>query len=283
MIDNKFITIVKLIECKSYTKTALELNQTQPSISWTVKKLQEEYDIKIFDKNKGPFVLTKQGEILYDYAKLVVTNEVKLINNLKYKNKLKIGSTLSIADYYLPLNIMDFNLIESFMVYNTKIIIEKILKGDVDCGFIEGNFIHDKLNFIRFKTANFVCVARKGHKLIGQEVTFDDVFSFPILVREEGSGTRGILEAYLELQNNNLESFANIYNFNNFNVIKNGLIKSDAVSFMYENVCEKELKDNELELIDINNFKITHDLYFVYLKNSLLENEINVYYKRIFG
>ena len=279
MIDNKLVILIKLIECKSYTKTALELNQTQPAISWSIKKLQEEYNINIFDKNKGLFKLTKQGKKLYEYAKLVINNENKLVESLQTKKKLKVGSTLSIADYYIPKNAINFNSIESFMVYNTETIINMIFDGEIDCAFIEGNFDHNELHSIKFTSANYICVS--NNRTLNKVNNFDDLFRYTLLIREKGSGTRNILESYLELNNYNINSFKDLYSVNNFNLIKESLINSDSISFMYENVCHKEINENKLMKVDIEGFSLKHDLYFVYLENNILNIEIQNYYKDV--
>ena len=279
MIDNKLVTLVKLIECQSYTMAAKVLNQTQPSVTWSIKKLQEEYNIEIFDKSIGTFALTHQGKMLYEYAKLVINNEFKFIETLRVDSKLRVGATLSIADYYIPTKAINYSLIESFVVNNTSTLIKKIFDGEIDCAFIEGNFNHNELQSIKFNSAKFICVARSDHKLVDINNKFGDIFDYPILIREEGSGTRNIIESYLKLKNYDIQSFKDIYSSNNFNIIKQSLLECDAISFMYENVCCEEIKNNSLSMIKINDFELTHNLYFVYLQNNVLSNEINDYYK----
>lgn len=50
MIDPKIKTLLALVECGNYTKTAKQLALTQPAITHHIKLLEEEFGIKIFYK-----------------------------------------------------------------------------------------------------------------------------------------------------------------------------------------------------------------------------------------
>ena len=63
MIDPKIRTLLALVECGNYTKTAKQLSLTQPAITHHIKLLEEEFGIKIFYKNRRQLVPTPEGEI----------------------------------------------------------------------------------------------------------------------------------------------------------------------------------------------------------------------------
>lgn len=61
MIDPKIRTLLALVECGNYTKTAKQLSLTQPAITHHIKLLEEEFGIKIFYKNRRQLVPTRKG------------------------------------------------------------------------------------------------------------------------------------------------------------------------------------------------------------------------------
>ncbi len=103
MLDNKLFTFLKVAQHKNYTKAAAELNLTQPAVSQHIKKLEEYYNCDLIEINGKSVKLTPQGEVLNNYTNFQIANEKQLINQIKkVKTPIKIGATLSIADYYLP-------------------------------------------------------------------------------------------------------------------------------------------------------------------------------------
>ena len=69
MFDAKVKTLLSVIETGSYTKAAEKLNLTQPAVSHQIRMLENEFDIKIFYRDKNKLKLTPQGKILVQYAR----------------------------------------------------------------------------------------------------------------------------------------------------------------------------------------------------------------------
>lgn len=60
---------IVLADLKSISKTAQVIARSQPAVSLQLKKLEEILSTTLFHRNKGTFTLTRDGEILLDYAK----------------------------------------------------------------------------------------------------------------------------------------------------------------------------------------------------------------------
>lgn len=286
MLDSKVFTFLKVAEYKNYTKAALELNLTQPAVSQHIKKLEEYYKCTLIEIKGKSVSLTPQGEALYNYANFQIANENQLINQLKkVKTPIKIGSTLSIADYYLPPYLSYYmsksEEIISVTVKNTKAIIEMLLNNELYCAFIEGIFDKSIFNFYEFSNTRFLPVARKGHPLEKKEANILDIHNYPLILREEGSGTREIYQNYLYQNNDSILSASKVYEISSFGVIKKVLSNSDAISFMYEEVAKQEVEKGELCFLDIKNFSIKRPLYFIYPENSLMKEKNEMFYKDI--
>ena len=52
MVDVKIKTLLTIVETGNYTRAAQLLNLTQPAVSHHIRMLEEEYGIKIFNRNK---------------------------------------------------------------------------------------------------------------------------------------------------------------------------------------------------------------------------------------
>ncbi len=286
MLDAKIFTFLKVAQHKNYTKAAAELNLTQPAVTQHIKKLEEYYGCSLIDINGKSVKLTTQGEALYNYANFQIANEKQLINQIKkVETPIKIGATLSVADYYLPpylsSYLVHYDELFSVTVKNTKSIIEMLLNNELYCAFIEGIFDKSLFNFYEFYNTKFLPVARKGHPLEGLEVTISEIHKYPLILREEGSGTREIYHNYLYQNNDSILSVSKIYEISSFGIIKKVLGSSDAISFMYEEVARQEVERGELCYLTIKNYSIHRPLYFIYPSNSLMKEKNELFYQRL--
>lgn len=286
MLDSKMLTFLKVAQLKNYTKAANQLNLTQPAVSQHIKKLEEYYQCNLIAIDGKSVRLTEQGEALYHYANFQIANENQLIDQIKkVETPIKIGATLSIADYYLPSYLSSYlshnDELISVTVKNTKSIIEMLLNNELYCAFIEGIFDKTIFHFEEFDTTQFLPVAKKGHPLEGERVDISEIHQYPLLIREGGSGTREIYENYLYQNNDSILSATKIYEISSFGIIKKILSQSNAISFMYEEVARQEVEKGTLCYLTINQFQIERPLYFIYPSNSLMKNRIELFYQNL--
>ena len=228
-------------------------------------------------------MLTEKGAQFLHYIHLQCANEQHLLCQLaEQEHPLRIGSTLSISDYYLP-SILATQMESGthgihVLVANTQTLLKKLLEGALDAVFIEGIFNRTLFASEVFCNAPFVPVVRKGHPLIGTQVNLEHLHDYPLILRESGSGTRAICEHYLALQNDAPQSFADIWEIGSFALIKALIKQTDAISFMYEGVAEEGVRNGTLDILNIRDYKIVHPLHFVYLKNSVERVRIQSFY-----
>lgn len=279
MLDPKVFTFLKIVETQSFTKAADELGLTQPAVSQHISKLEQHYHQKLFVTSNRLVSLTPAGYLFYVYAKQQIANEKLLIDQLSLKKtKLHIGATLSIADYYLPdilSRMKEENLSEfEIQVGNTQTLLEKVVQGQLDGALVEGLFDQSQFESIKIHTEKFLGVVSRHHPLSDCPVHFHDLFTYPLILREKGSGTRDILDHYLNLQNYSYKSFKECYEFGSFVLIKQALMNSQAISFMYENVAKQEVSDEKLSFLDIQDYQLSHSFYFVYSKNTLKKENL---------
>lgn len=284
MLDIKIYTFLQVAQQRNYTKAAAQLHITQPAVTQHIKKLEEYYGCQLIHIIGKSVTLTAEGKALYNYANLQISNEQQLVQQMKkVKTPMKVGATLSIADYYLPAYISSYlaghEELFSVTVKNTKLIIEMLLKNRLCCAFIEGIFDKSLFNYHEFSNTRFLPVARKGHPLEGIEATISQIHQYPLLLREEGSGTREIYMNYLYQNNDTLGSVSRVQEISSFGIIKKVLANSDAISFMYEEVAKQEVERGELVYLTIQDYAITRPLYFIYPSNSLMKERNELFYK----
>lgn len=95
-----------------------------------------------------------------------------------------------------------------------------------------------------------------------------DLLGEPLLLREEGSGTRVILEYYLKEHGLATADFARTVEIGNIGAIKTLLKSGYGVSFLYRAAIRTEEAAGALGVIALSDFELRHDIMFLFPKNS---------------
>ena len=119
---------------------------TQPTLSMQIQKLEEELDIKLFDRSKQPVVPTETGAEIIEQARKIISSRELLMESVQNKKgvltgELRIGIIPTLAPYLLPLFVQPFmqkypgvKLVVNEMM--TELIISRLREGKIDTGIL---------------------------------------------------------------------------------------------------------------------------------------------------
>ena len=281
MLDYRILTFLKLCETMNYRITAEELNMTQPAVTQHIHYLEEEYKCKLFIYNRKKLEKTNQAILLEEYARSAYYNEIYLKRKIKSENKIKIniGATKTIGEFVIGEKIKKLVKNEkydiSLTIDNTEKLIKLMELNKLDFILVEGIFNKDKYGYKLYKKDEFIGICSKNHKFNGKSIKFEELFEEDIIIREEGSGTRGIFEQFLSENSFSLEFFKKKITINNFNLIKELVSTNCGISFVYNSVVNK---NDEIGKFYFKN-KIEREFNYLYLKNTSAKELIDFFDK----
>ncbi len=185
-----------------FTRAAEELHVTQPAISDQIRKLEEEYDVLLFKRNKRLVALTAAGRDLLVVTRRLFDAEQQALELLSESRAMRAGNLRIVADSASHL----LHIFAEFRVRypgvrisvrsgNTQSVVEALQSYEADLGVLgevpEGSaFEHVRLNATPITA--FVAVT---HALAGRKsLTFQELAEWPLVLREPGSKTRTKLE-----------------------------------------------------------------------------------------
>lgn len=268
MLDKRYNTLIVLAQNLSFTQTANQLFITQPAVSQQISSLETELGLTLVSRTHGKINLTKAGFELAKFAKQVELESSKVIESLQTNQEhLKMGCTLSLSSTLLPRFIQHLSTqtnIVTTKINNTQHILQNIRDGKVDFGLVEGNFNKDEFDSFFIQREHFVCVANPAIN----DTAIEDLFQQPLLIRENGSGSRNIFENWLATQNYNINDFKNVTEIASPSTIIELLKQNPGVSCMYESLITHELQTGQLKKLNLKGFEIEHPINLVFLKNS---------------
>ena len=281
MLDYRILTFLKLCETMNYRITAEELNMTQPAVTQHIHYLEEEYECKLFIYNRKKLEKTNQAILLEEYASSAYYNEIYLKRKIKSENKIKIniGATKTIGEFVIGEKIKKLVKNEkydiSLTIDNTEKLIKLMELNKLDFILVEGIFNKDKYGYRLYKKDEFIGICSKSHKFNGKSIKFEELFEEDIIIREEGSGTRGIFEQFLSENSFSLEFFKKKITINNFNLIKELVSANCGISFVYNSVVNK---NDDIGKFYFKN-KIEREFNYLYLKNTAAKELVDFFDK----
>lgn len=138
--------IIAVDKLKNFVKASETCFVTQATLSMMIKKLEEELDVKIFDRSKQPVMTTEIGKKLIHQAKKIIFEADQLKSLIKEEKEiisgeLKLGIIPTLAPYLLPLFLNQF--IKKYPAVKLEInelttsqIIQKLKDGDIDTAIL---------------------------------------------------------------------------------------------------------------------------------------------------
>lgn len=193
------------------TKASEELHISQPAISQSIKKLEEQLGGTLFLRSNKGMELTEEGKMFYEYVK----GALELINNAENeftsfkdlsKGEIKIGCSTTLTKLVLINALKDFHLDYPNISIDITNDLTSNLINDLKLG---------KLDFVIFNESNIKESNLNLEKLIELKQgfvynpeffddnvnSFEDLNAVPLILQKSESNSRKLLD-YIALQNN---------------------------------------------------------------------------------
>ena len=203
-----FYTVAKH---KHMTKASEELHISQPAISQSIKKLEDQLGGTLFLRSNKGMELTEEGKMFYEYVK----GALELINNAENeftsfkdlsKGEIKIGCSTTLTKLVLMDALKDFHLDYPNININITNDLTSKLINDLKLGkldfvvFNESNIKETNLNLEKIKELKQGFIYNP--EFYDDNVnTFEDLNNIPLILQKEESNSRKLLD-YIALQNN---------------------------------------------------------------------------------
>lgn len=249
-----FATVARLL---SFTKAAETLYMTQPAVTFQIRQLEEHLNTRLFDRTHNRITLTEVGKLVKEYADKIIIlyeemdNEISTLTE-NVHGPLIVGASTTIGEYFIPEAVGAYqstfrDVKVRLHVANTNSIIHMVENNQLDIGIVEGPVNNKNLVTDVIWDDELVVVCATDHPLTKQQcVNVADLLNYPFIGREEGSGTREVIENYLVSQNQNSEQLNIIMEFGSPESIKNVVAAGLGISILSITTMEKELALNSL-------------------------------------
>ena len=287
----------------NFTRASEKLNITQPAVSQHIHFLEKHYNTKLFRYEGKKLKLTGAGEILRNASLTMMHDEISMQNQMQKseeEEEIRFGATRTVGDVLMG------RILERYLREYPDARICMIVENTA---LVEGFFQKNEYDYQKYSEENYIAVCAPDYVFYGQNkagssdglrdtvpsgqmLGIENLFHERLLVREEGSGTREVLERCLEegsgtrevlercldAQNLSVRDFDKVMEVGSLQTIRELTKAGCGITFLYETAVREDLKKGILKRIPLKGFDISHEFNFIWRRGSIYADR----YKEIF-
>jgi len=258
---------------RSFTRAAESLHISQPTISEHIKNLEGELSCKLFDRMGRTIIPTAEAELLFPRSRQLLDALNRLQDDLlrsreEISGEIALGASTIPGTYIIPGRVVEFRRLHpevtfKVLIEDTAGIVKMILAHELFCGIVGAQTPSDKLTYLPFHRDELVLVGRNDLFPAGPR-NVSALAELPFLLREEGSGTRQIMEEYLAGQGMAVSDLNTVAILGSTAAVKEAACQGLGVTILSRLAVAKELAEGTLGEITIKGLRMGRDFYLVY-------------------
>lgn len=276
-------TFVQVANLKSFSKAAEKLFITQPTVTNHIQNLEKELGTILLNRFGKRISLTDAGNLLYKYAINILNScEMAKFDLASYQGKIQ--GHLNIYSSSVPRKNLLPKLMKSFLATypdvtftigekDSKKVVKGILDGETDFGILGAKLPSNNLEYIDLMEDNLVLVTPNSSNYSGDNFSFVDkdvLLNERIIIREEGSGTRSLMEQALSDAHISIDKLNIVGYIEDTETIKEMISLGIGVSLLSQRLIENDLNLNKYKAFHLKDINLNRSFYFAFHKNRQL-------------
>jgi len=264
-----------VVEKRSFSKAGKAVFLAQASVSERIASLERMVGVKLLDRLGRSIVPTKAGELLYKHIvrlldmKSTACEEIQDFLGLKC-GQLHMGGSTIPGEYILPGAIGNFrreypHVTVLLTVGDSADIESRVLEGGLELGVIGSQSKQRELLSRPLWEDELVLAIPAGHRWAARAtVTFEDLLDEPFILREPGSGTLKMMEAYFRSHTGEgIDSLKVAAYFGSSTAVKQGIKAGLGISALSARAVETEVRSGVLKTLRIKGLRMMRNFYLI--------------------
>ena len=280
-----------VVKYRSFTKAAERLYLSQPTISTHIRNLEEELGTCLIVRTKRSVDVTPRGQELYECACTILGLRDNLIRRWASDESsiIQLGASTIPSAYILPEILPAYGQEhpESYFIIHqsdSRGVAEGILNGSFDLGMVGMKCDHEDLNCIPFYRDRMVLITPVNPHFLAlkeQGSPLPQLLREPIILREQGSGSKKSAEYFLESMGITEDQLKVTARINDQESIKNLVAGGLGVSIISERAAHNFVLENRVLLFELPDNVSQRYLYFVMKRNYVLSDHVKAFISHV--
>jgi DNA-binding transcriptional LysR family regulator len=257
---------------RSFSLASRELSISQPTISEHIKNFEAELGASLFDRLPRTIIPTKAADAIYPKAVHILEEAGTIMDAVRSSSErisgmLKVGSSTIPGTYIIPRIAGSFkkkypDVSFNIFIGSSEYITEKLLNHEIVLGITGSLTERTSLSYIPFASDPLVLAAPPSF-IKESSINKDKLASIPLVMREEGSGTRKATAEQLSALGLKVQDLNVVGILGSSSAIKQAVIAGLGASIFSRLSIEKELKDGALKEIKVKGLEMKRNFYAV--------------------
>lgn len=277
-------SFVAVVDCQSFTRAAEKLYISQPTISAHIRALEEELHTRLIVRTTKSVQVTVRGRELYECAGGMLALRDRLLERWAEGDReiIRLGTSTIPSAYILPELLPAYRAERPGVRFDihqsdSQGVIEGLVSGAFQVGLVgmpsrepsveSVPFYRDAMVLITPDTPYFRALRDRGG------VTLAEMLAQPMILREQGSGSKKCAEAYLErmgVEESDLQVTARL---NDQESIKNLVAGGMGVSIISAKAAQDFARAGRLLTFPLPGGGAERSLYLVYRPGDYLDEQ----------
>ncbi|MCS0501182.1 LysR family transcriptional regulator [Ancylobacter mangrovi] len=252
---------VAVAEREHLTRAAEALNLTPSATSAAVAALEARHATRLFDRVGRRIALTEAGRLFLVEARAVLAQaaaaeQVLLDLAGLERGRLELAGSQTVGNYWLPGVIARFRALYPGItvrveIGNTDFVAGRVQEGAADLGFVEGELDEPALAKQAVARDEMVLVAPVTHPWTWRPPrAVEELKAGPWVLRETGSGTRAMLEAFVGARGLAPETLNVVLEYPSNEAIRVAVEAGSGVTVISRRVVDGAIRAGTLALVD---------------------------------
>ena len=292
------LRILKAIAAeKSFTRAADILFVSQPSLSKQIKALENRLNISLINRENNTVSLTEAGKLFLDYAERILAlceESCRALNDLKTgdRGNLTVGASQTIGTYLMPRGLALFaqnypQMNIKVQVDSTRIIAKNVMDKEIDIAVVGGNVpeeLQKNLEIEDFVNDELILIIPKSHPFaLRKKINKEDLYHLNFITLNSNSTIRKLIDNILIQNNIRTKQFHIIMQLNSIEAIKTAVSLGLGAAFISSSAIEKEIELETIEIVTIENIKITRTLSIITNPDCFRSKAVDFFYNELWA
>jgi DNA-binding transcriptional LysR family regulator len=278
----------RIVDRRSFSLAAEEMNITQPAASFQVRRLERDLQTTLLDRSRRDVVPTDAGQVLYDHAQVILNLagqarvEIANLGDLMV-GRVSVGASAGPGEHILPALITRFKerypaVGVSLRVTDTHDVIEEVVARQLEVGVVGALSHRKELAVHPFAHDEIVMICAPDHRWAKREhVSFVEFCREPLIVQQRGAGTRSVMQEHLKRRSVTERDLNIVLEMGLNESAKHAVMAGAGVSYLSKYAVRTEVALGTLALVRIDGFPVERDFYYVYSRTKVVSKAVQAF------
>jgi len=271
---HKLDVFCRLIELKSFTRTAEAVRLSQPTVSEHIRSLEEQLETRLVDRLGRRVEPTPVGMVLYRKAKKLLRLHQETLQTVqefsgRISGRILIGSGTIPGTYLLPALISRFRTLHpairaTLFISSSRAIAQRVQEGELDLGLVGARWNETALTWQTLFTDELTLAVPPDHAWAKrEEVDCSELAGQPFIFREPGSGTRRVVAQLLREHGLNEHDLDEVAEIGSTVAVKEAIRAGIGVSILSRRAVRDDAAAGRLHTPALKNVSLVRPFYLI--------------------